>query len=364
MSKHPLADCENCPLIDRPICPSSIPPNADVALVSRSPGIHDATVGRPFAGRSGEVLDHLLKQNGVSRNDILVTNVVLCSPKAGKVPPEAIKACSGRLKSELEHSSLIIAAGSEAVNLLIGRGAIDYYRGYRIRRGSRTFVATNNPALVLRDDSTFPNLVKDFRRAFNPLPAPQFPTVRIIDVCDEARKAIVDMSKHTGLISADIESRGGLTHKAKLVCIGFSASGSKAVVFGESVCRDEKFLAELGTFLESTDRHYIWHNGKFDVKILRNYGIQARVDHDTLLMSYCLDERPGYHSLDYCLMENFGWPNYEPKSVKEFKKTGELKFPSELYKYNGWDTAGTMQLFNRFTELMHEQGMESVPTTA
>ena len=70
-----------------------------------------------------------------------------------------------------------------------------------------------------------------------------------------------------------------------------------------------------------------------------------------------LDERPGYHALEYLLSENFGWPDYEPESVKHFKTTGEFigdtpgeqrRSALELYKYNGMDTAGTLMLYNKF----------------
>ena len=43
----------------------------------------------------------------------------------------------------------VIAAGREAVGVLIGGGSIDRYRGYRHRQNGRVVVATNNPAVVL-----------------------------------------------------------------------------------------------------------------------------------------------------------------------------------------------------------------------
>jgi DNA polymerase-1 len=96
---------------------------------------------------------------------------------------------------------------------------------------------------------------------------------------------------------------------------------------------------------------YIWHNGKFDIKVLRHgYGIEARVDEDTLLLNYACDERGGVHALEYCLMEEFGWPNYEPESVKKFKRTGIVENYDELHTYAGWDAAGTYQLFELLRE--------------
>lgn len=350
--KHPLAECESCPLYNKPIARTTAPRNPTTAFVSRSPGHHEAMAGRPFSGPSGEVLNYLLKENGVDRDDILLTNVVLCAPDAGKVPPEAIKACAPRVRAELANIKLLIAAGSEAVNLLIGRGSIDRYRGYRIQQDGRIAVATNNPALVLRDDSTFPNLKRDFRRAFNPLPEPTFPGVEVIEDGEGARAYIARLlDEPAKCISADIESRGGLSHKASIVSMQFSTDGERAVVLGErqGLWNDRAFIeSELRSLLESADHSFVYHNGKFDVKILRHsYGIAARVDDDTMLMNYSCDERGGVHALEYCLMEEFGWPDYEPDSVKRFKKTGVVEDYDELYKYAGWDAAGTYQLYER-----------------
>jgi len=307
--------------------------------------------GKPFSGPSGDVLNYLLKENGIQRDDILLTNVVLCAPDAGKVPPEAIKACAPRLRKELEGIPLVIAAGSEAVNLIIGRGAIERYRGYRIQQNGRVVVATNNPALVLRDDSTFPNLKRDFKRAFNPIPEPVLPEVEVIEDVDAASEFVDSLRGTTGrVVAADIETRGGLSKKATIVCIQFSVDAEHAVVLGErnGLFEDKGFLDDhLRPLLESSDQSFCWHNGKYDIKVLRHtYGIQARVDEDTLLLNYACDERGGVHALEYCLMEEFGWPDYEPDSVKRFKKTGVVEDYDELYEYAGRDAAGTIQLYD------------------
>src|SRR5688500_7437651 len=148
--------------------PTDGPKDAKIAIVSRSPGIHDVRAKRPFGGPSGKVLDWLLKSNGCKREEVLVTNTVLCSPSSGKVPPAAIKACSPRLHKETENCDTLIAAGSEAVKEILGKSGIDRLRGYEHRRtnnatagNGQRVVVTNNPALVLRDDTTFPNLRKD-----------------------------------------------------------------------------------------------------------------------------------------------------------------------------------------------------------
>lgn len=114
--KHPLADCENCPLKDAGVAHTAGPSDAKVAFVSRSPGKHDVRRNKPFGGPSGKVLDHLLNQYGVNRDEIITTNVVLC--QTDDPPTEAIKACKPRLESEIKDCDLIIVGGAEATRAL------------------------------------------------------------------------------------------------------------------------------------------------------------------------------------------------------------------------------------------------------
>lgn len=352
---HPLANCQSCPFKGKPCAPTVGPENSKVILVGQSATYHEGLVGKPASGPVSPILDHLFKQNGIDRNEIRITNVVLCVPSEGKLPKEAIEACSNRLRKELDSASLIIAAGSEAVTAILGRGSVDSARGYIHERRSSTgelqsVVATNNPALVLRDASSFPNLVKDFRRAFHPLPKPKFPTVQIATSLEHAQEIVNAILKETPTeIGADTESRGGFTHKAEIVCAQFSLDGRIAYVLPESVVGNREFREKYLRRLYTSPHKFVWHNGKWDVKLIQ-YGwkIPARIDEDTLLLSYALDERSGegaVHSLDYLLMEEFGWPQYEPASVKKFKKDGIIVDPEALYTYAGWDAAGTRQLF-------------------
>jgi DNA polymerase-1 len=200
----------------------------------------------------------------------------------------------------------------------------------------------------LRDADSFPNLVKDFKRAIRPLPSPSLPKVTVIRDARKGQQVLTDLLKSPPqLLAADIEARGGTTHRAELACIGFSATGEKALVLGIEAIADEQNQALLKRFLEGSTK-FLWHFGKYDVKALRFNGIEGRIDEDSFALSIACDERPGYHKLEYLLQEEFGWPDYEPESVKFFKTHGVMPEGSdlnELYEYNGWDVAGTMQLY-------------------
>jgi len=357
-----LADCANCPLKDEPCVPTVGPKDSKVAFVSRSPGKYDVRAGYPFANPRGSraVLDHLLERHSVSRSSVLLTNVVLCHSE--NPPKEAIKACSLRLEAEIANCELVIAGGGEAVDVLTKYKGVAKSRGFSISRTNningrkQRVVVTNNPAAVVRDSDKYPDMVQDFKRAFDPLPPPIFPKVTIVESTSDIQLVLKKwLDTEFGILASDLEWRG-----TEIACAGFSQDPTKAAVLAGKGLYERRTRKLLRDFYERTEIKFVWHNGKSDTKVLRQNDIRGRIDEDTHLQSYDLDERPGYHTLEYLLSEHFGWPDYEPESVKHFKKTGEFLEPRrkseyELYKYNGMDTAGTLMLHNKLRPQVDEE---------
>src|SRR5687768_11947963 len=55
-------------------------PGADLMLVGEAPGQQEDKQGRPFVGNAGRMLDHLLGEAGVDRQNVFITNIVACRP--------------------------------------------------------------------------------------------------------------------------------------------------------------------------------------------------------------------------------------------------------------------------------------------
>lgn len=361
---HPKALCEQCPLYGQGHALSHGPEDADVIVISRSPAYGDTKLGKPFSGPSGKLLDHLLRINGGDRKRTFVTNVVLC--RSDKPSSDAIAACKPRLEYELEQvkARRVIAAGAEAVEALAPGNTVKGARGQRLTTtDGRTLVATFNPAAALHDDVVYPDLIKDFKRAlvdpkeFNP------PNVTIVTEPFHVRgycERIADKARD-GYVAADIESTG-LSALSNIVSIGFSPTNTEAIVFGKEVLSNPDSFAHIKWLLERRDLSFIWHNGKFDIKLLRRGGINARVDEDTMLISYLLDERPGVHSLDYMVADVLDWPLYETEAVKKGKKNGFEDFEvwDELYCYNGFDCVGSRRIFEKLAGQLPVQGLERI----
>ncbi|MEA2056392.1 MAG: uracil-DNA glycosylase, partial [Patescibacteria group bacterium] len=57
-------------------------------FIGEAPGENEAKSGRPFCGAAGKVLDGFLKQVGLSRKDVYITNIVKDRPPGNRDPSE------------------------------------------------------------------------------------------------------------------------------------------------------------------------------------------------------------------------------------------------------------------------------------
>ena len=69
--------------------------NSRVLFLGEAPGRKEDEEGRPFVGAAGKLLDALLRNIGLSREKVFITNVVKCRPPNNRDPREdEIRACS------------------------------------------------------------------------------------------------------------------------------------------------------------------------------------------------------------------------------------------------------------------------------
>jgi uracil-DNA glycosylase family 4 len=108
--------CTNCRLHQTrtQAVPGEGDPDTEVVFVGEGPGEHEDRQGRPFIGRSGELLTELIESIGWRRDEVFITNVVKCRPPGNRDPqPDEIAACSGFLRRQLEvlDPAVVVTAG-------------------------------------------------------------------------------------------------------------------------------------------------------------------------------------------------------------------------------------------------------------
>lgn len=128
--------------------------DADVMFVGEGPGQREDELGLPFVGRSGELLDQLLGEIGLTRGEVYIANVVKCRPPNNRDPrPEEIDACKHFLRSQLQlvDPTVVVTLGNFSSKLLLRtETGITRLRGIAYAWWGRYLVPTFHPAAALR----------------------------------------------------------------------------------------------------------------------------------------------------------------------------------------------------------------------
>jgi uracil-DNA glycosylase len=149
--------------------------DADLMFIGEGPGQQEDIQGLPFVGRAGKLLDQLLEEIGLSRQDVFVTNVVRCRPPGNRDPlPHEIAACRSYTDRQIEliEPKLICTLGKFAMQVMTrtGRGITAVHGKPEVHElGGRTVrvYPVFHPAAALRSTKT----LDDLRAAFARIPA-------------------------------------------------------------------------------------------------------------------------------------------------------------------------------------------------
>ena len=146
--------------------------NAELMFVGEAPGSEEDRQGKPFVGRAGKLLDALLEDIGLQREDTFVANVLKCRPPGNRDPlPEEIEECSPWLFRQIEliEPLVICTLGNFATKLLTGsRLGITRVHGvpqtHELAGRSVQLYPIFHPAAALRTEAVREQLRNDFAR--------------------------------------------------------------------------------------------------------------------------------------------------------------------------------------------------------
>jgi DNA polymerase len=139
-------------------------PQAQVMLIGEAPGRDEDIQGKPFVGRSGQLLDRMLQAIGLSRggetpqNSVYISNVIFWRPPGNRTPTDQeTLMCLPFLRRaiEIKQPRLLVCLGATPTQRLIGRTeGILKLRGrwfdFASGQGSIPLLATLHPAYLLR----------------------------------------------------------------------------------------------------------------------------------------------------------------------------------------------------------------------
>jgi uracil-DNA glycosylase len=146
-------------------------PSARVMLVGEAPGREEDLEGRPFVGRSGQLLDRMLAAIGLDRASAYIANLVPWRPPGNRTPtPQEAAVCRPFLERQIElvDPDILVCLGAPSAQALLGtKDGILKLRGrwMAYETGSRTIraIATLHPAYLLRQPVQKRFAWRDFR---------------------------------------------------------------------------------------------------------------------------------------------------------------------------------------------------------
>jgi DNA polymerase len=177
--------CRACPLWEHAtqVVFGEGPERASAVLVGEQPGDQEDLAGRPFVGPAGRVLDDALKEAGVDRSAVYVTNAVKhfkWKPRGkrrihDKPNRTEVVACHRWLEAEIEavQPELVVTLGAVAAQSIFGPSfRVTRQRGVVLPSPlGPEVLATIHPSAVLRASTSadraelYDGLVADLRIA-------------------------------------------------------------------------------------------------------------------------------------------------------------------------------------------------------
>ena len=97
-------------------------PQGRLMFVGEAPGGDEDRIGKPFVGRSGQLLDRMLAAIGLGRNDVYIANVVPWRPPGNRTPtPQEIAVCKPFIERQIELADpdILVCLGGPATQTLL-----------------------------------------------------------------------------------------------------------------------------------------------------------------------------------------------------------------------------------------------------
>jgi uracil-DNA glycosylase len=183
--------CQKCPLhaTRTNVVFGSGNADADLMFVGEAPGFHEDQQGKPFVGAAGKLLEKLLADIDLTREDVFIANVLKSRPPGNRDPQlEEIEACKPYLTRQIEliEPLVICTLGNFSTKLLTRRqDGITRVHGkpqqHTVGGLEVTIYPIYHPAAGLRSQAMLTTLREDFERlpellaAARPEPEPEEP---------------------------------------------------------------------------------------------------------------------------------------------------------------------------------------------
>jgi len=168
-----IKKCRRCPLGEKATqaVPGEGNSEAQVMFIGEAPGFWEDQKGIPFCGAAGKLLDKLLAQAGLKREEVFIANILKHRPPQNRDPqPQEIEACQFFLDRQIEiiKPQVVVSLGRFSLNKFSPGASISQIHGQPrlINFGGEELVLVPmyHPAAALRNGKIMKEEEEDFRR--------------------------------------------------------------------------------------------------------------------------------------------------------------------------------------------------------
>lgn len=145
--------------------------NAELLFIGEAPGNREDLMGKPFCGRSGKLLDKMIKAMGLERKEVYITNVVKCRPPNNRNPSaDEIEKCRHFLNSQIMSidPKVIVTLGNfamrEIIKYISPNEGITKNHGKIFNICNSKVIPTFHPAYLLRNSSKKQECWEDLKK--------------------------------------------------------------------------------------------------------------------------------------------------------------------------------------------------------
>lgn len=365
--------------------------SAKLAIIGEAPGAEEERLGRPFVGKTGQIVENILNELGLKREEVYLSNVVKIRPpgndiKALHVLGKSINDFLPQLQDEINalQPHAILALGNTALEACTGNRGIEKYRGSILpcSFSSTKVIPSIHPASLLHaeadgklrswKDLTFINW--DFARAIEQSKFSEYrPPRRNLLVCKSALQLDRFLRQYENIndfpfVSIDIE-----TFRTIPICIGLSFASDSAISiplfnFQSDTNKGGMTRSDIISCWEMTSKVLanpelmkIGQNFKFDQRLLQscindtiNFGFKTT----SFFFDTMLAFRTLYPELPSSLQFSTSVLTEEPYYKDEGKEYNPKKDKFDrLLLYNAKDAAVTFEVFEREIEELERRNL-------
>jgi DNA polymerase-1 len=272
------------------------PREASVMVISKMPN----------SDNYQSLIEDSLERVGLGPKDVYYTAALKCRNFELSSGNAQVKQCKEYLDQELAavNPDWVLSFGNEALFATTGRSGITKYRTKIMKKDDRKIIATVSPAAVNRNPGQKAGWEADLQffaaQVKGKSGKVKFPGMSFIDT-KKKFEALKKLLKQTELLSYDVETVGFNEFDDRGAIVSLSGTSiirsGKLVVWGLPLAHPESpfrknwriALKQIAKLIEAIPKQ-IAHNGKFDARWLRRYGVRAKVTFDTMLACHLLDE--------------------------------------------------------------------------